>query len=180
MHLSPSGPARDALRLYLNQDSRRSLRRLAEECAQKGIKASIATLKRWSTRFGWRRLAAEHDRAAAEESMARTIDYRAQILEDRFKLIDVAKQRYEWLIDPNNPNVTSAQRKRATNVTLSDFLRILTMEIDAVKTLHQLKGTKRAAPEKPRSQYTDDEMQIMMKALAEYRHRLPAGSLTKL
>jgi hypothetical protein len=112
--LTISHPVRHALKLYLEQDGRRSLRRLAEECAQHGIKASLPTAKRWSARFGWQRLAAEHDRAAAEESMARSADYRAQILEDRLKLIDVVKQRYDWLIDPDNPNVTPAQRKRAT------------------------------------------------------------------
>lgn len=168
-----SSSARNALNLYLEQDSRRSLRQLAEECVQHGIKASLPTLKRWSTHFGWQRLVAEHDRAAAEESRARSVDYRAQILHDRLKLIDVAKKRHEWLIDPNNPDVTPAQRKRATNMTVSDFLRIIEIEIDTVKLLRELEHSKRPEPAKPRAHYSHEEMSAAVDALIRQRHGLP-------
>jgi hypothetical protein len=167
-------PVRDALKLYLEQQPRRSLRQLAEECAQRGIKASVPTLKRWSARFGWQRLVAEHDGAALEESMTRSADYRAQILKDRLKQIDVAKQRYDWLIDPDNPNVTPAQRKRATDVTLSDFLRILKMETDTVKLLRQLEASRQRDPARSKSQYADEEMHSAVEALIRQRHGLPS------
>jgi hypothetical protein len=117
---------------------------------------------------------------AAEKSMAAPVDYQVQAAKAYFKLIDSAKQRHYWLIDPDNPNVTPAQRKRATNVTVPDFLRILKLEQDALKLLERLEAKRPTEPETPRSPYTDEEMQIMMRALAEYRYHLPAGSLTRI
>jgi hypothetical protein len=38
--------------------------------------------------------------------MARSLDYRVQVLQERLKLIDVAKQRYLWLIDPDNAKIS--------------------------------------------------------------------------
>lgn len=167
------GPVRDALKLYLNQTSRRSLRQLTEECAQHGIKASKPTLNRWSVRYSWQRRVAEHDQSVAEKSMASTVDHQVQTVKAYFKLIDSAKSRYYWLIDPNNSSVTPAQRRRATNMTVSDFLRVLKMEMDAVKLFGRLEAKRAAEPERPTTQYTDEEMQVMVQALAHYRHGLP-------
>jgi hypothetical protein len=176
--LSMPGAARDALTLYLGQDCRRSLRQLAEECVQHGIKASLPTLKRWSSRFGWQRAAIEHDQRVAEESQAKSIDYRAQILHDRLKLIDFAKSRYEWLIDPDNPEVTPAQRRRATNVTLPDYLRIVKMEFDAVKLLRMLEASRAREPSRPQPVQPDVyEMDYKVKAEVDAyirkKHGLP-------
>jgi hypothetical protein len=134
-------PSADALQLYLAQD-KRSLKRVAEECAKHSIKASLPTLKRWSARFCWRSRVTEHDQAAAQESQARSIDYRVQLLTDRLRLIDIAKSRFEWLLNPENPALTPAQRRRATNATLSDYLRILKMELDAFSLLHVLEASE--------------------------------------
>jgi hypothetical protein len=168
-------PARvgQAFKLYLAQTCRRSLRRLAKECQARDLNASIATLKRWSVRYGWQRLVAEHDRAAAEKSMAITVDHRVRAMQAHFKLIDSAKQRHYWLIDPNNPNVTPAQRKRATHMTVSDYVRLLKMEDQLYKRLERLEAIRSAAPETPTTSYTDEELHVMIRALAQYRHGLP-------
>jgi hypothetical protein len=169
-----------ALELYLNQDSRRSLKRLAETCSTHGVKASLPTLKRWSARFGWQQRVAEHDRVAVERVISQTVDYQAQAMNAYFTMIDSAKNRYHWLIDPNNPNVTPAQRKRATNMTLSDYLRVLKMEIEAMRLLKTSSAGRAMEPESPTTVYTEEEVRIMTAALAEHRHHLPPGSLTKL
>jgi hypothetical protein len=163
-------PVRDALKLYLDQDSRRSLRRLAEECSHNGIKASLPTLKRWSLRYDWQRHVAEHDQAAGEKSIAITIDYRIQAMQDHLRLIDSAKERYYWLIDPDNPNVTPAQRERATKMNVRDFLRVLKIEERLIKRLEEMKP---AEPARPKQEYTAEELDAMMRALAEVRYGLP-------
>jgi hypothetical protein len=172
-------PAREALTLYLNQDSRRSLRQLAEQCAQHGIRASLPTLKRWSARYHWQQLVAEHDRAAAEQSMARTIDSQARAMQAHLKLIDSAKQRHYWLLDPNNPNLTPAQRRRATRVTISDYVKILKMENELYKRLERFEAMRSAVPETPTRTYTAQELDAMMRALAEVRHGLPPRRLDR-
>jgi hypothetical protein len=170
---------REALKLYLSQNARRSLRELAKECAAKGIRASLPTLKRWSARYGWQQLVADHDRAAAERTMSQAVEYQAHAMNAYFKLIDSAKSRYYWLVDPDNPNVTPAQRKRATTMTLSDYLRVIKLEMEAVKLLKTSTAATATESEKVTTVYTDEEVQIMTAALAEHRYHLPPGSLTK-
>ena len=163
---------RDALKIYLDQTSRRSLRQLAQECPAHGIKASIATLKRWSALYNWQQQVREHDRALAEQSMAATVDYRVRAMQAHFKLIDSAKRRYDLLLDPNNPSLTPAQRRRATRVTVSDYVKVLKMENELYKRLDRFEA-RSGDPEKPTSSYTDEELQVMISALAQYRHGLP-------
>jgi hypothetical protein len=167
------GPVRDALRVYLDQTSRRSLRQLAIECAQRSVNVSIATLKRWSTRYRWQQHVAEHDRAVHEQSMAMSVDENARALQIHFELIDSAKQQFYALCDPNNPNVTLAQRKRATKVTIPDYIRFLKAEEVLYKRLEWLESRRSAEPEKFTTTFTDEEVQVMMRALARHRHGLP-------
>jgi hypothetical protein len=124
-------------RPVFNRTSRQSLRYLAGDCAQNNIKASLPTLKRWSVRYDWQRHVAEHDRAAVEKSMAATVDYQVQAAKAYFKLIYSAKNRYYWLIDPNNPNVTPTQRERATKMNVRDFLRVIQIEERLIKRLEK-------------------------------------------
>jgi hypothetical protein len=162
-----------ALKLYIDQDARRSLRQLAIECPQRGIKASLPSLKRWSVRYGWQRLVAEHDQTAAEKSMAITVDHRVRAMQAHLKLIDSAKQRHYWLVDPNNPNVTPAQRKRAMHMTVSDYVKVLKMEMELYKHLERFEARRSATPETPTRTYTAQEIDAMMRALAEVRQGLP-------
>ena len=92
-----------------------------------------------------------------------------------FKLIDSAKRRYDWLLDPNNPNLTPAQRRRAMHMTVSDYLKVVKMELELYKRLERRDTIRSGDPEKPTNSYTDEELHVMMRALAQYRHGLPNG-----
>lgn len=173
MMLSMPAPARDALELYLKQNSRRSLRQLARECARDGIKAALPTLKRWSSRYGWHQKAAEHDRAMTERSMAITINHNVRALRAHFKLLDSAKKRYDGLGDARKPDSTPAGRKRALKITVSDYIRLLKAEDVLYKRLERFERIRSDGPASPAGAYTDEEVQVMMNALARHRHGLP-------
>jgi hypothetical protein len=105
--------------------------------------------------------------------MATIVDYRVKAMQAQFKLIDSAKKRHYWLLDPNNPSLTPAQRRRATHPTVSDYIRLLKMEDVLYRRLERFEAMRSAAPETPTRPYTDEEMRVMMRALAQYRHGLP-------
>jgi hypothetical protein len=105
--------------------------------------------------------------------MAITVDHRVRAMQAHLKLIDSAKHRYDWLLDPNNPNVTPAQRKRAMHMTVSDYVKVLRMEMELYKHLERFEARRSAAPETPTRSYTAQEIDAMMRALAEVRHGLP-------
>jgi hypothetical protein len=105
--------------------------------------------------------------------MAITVDDRVRAMQAHLKLIDSAKQRHYWLLDPNNPNVTPAQRKRAMNMTVSDYLKVLKMENELYKRLERFEALRSATPETPTRTYAAQEIDAMMRALAEVRHGLP-------
>lgn len=164
MMLSMPRRARQALELYLNQEPRRSLSELAKVCAEGGILVSVPTLKRWSARFSWQRLVIQYDREAERESRAKTADRRIQALTERLLLIDYAKERYDWLIDPEKADLTPAQRRRANNVTLSDFLRILKLEIEAVKSLSDAPSAHPPTAEELRQLIPEEAIRAGVKA----------------
>ena len=166
---------REALKLYLNQTCRRSLRGLAVDCAEHGIRASVPTLKRWSVRYGWQKLAADHDRATTVANMASSLNRSIQASSNPFRLIDLAKNRIYSLIDPTNANVSPAQRRRANRPTVSDYCKLVQLETALYERLERLEAARSAEPEKPTSSYTDEELDVMVKALARYRHGLPGG-----
>jgi hypothetical protein len=166
------GRVRDAFKLYLNQEPRRSLRRLAEECARNGVKASEPTLKRWSTHFGWQRHVADHDQALAEQAKSITHDQRRRAIDAQLKMLYAALDRYDLLVDPHNPRLTPAQRRRATVPTVRDFLKIIEIEERLWK---QLEAATPAEPERSKQTYTAEELDAMMRALAEVRHGLPGA-----
>lgn len=116
---------------------------------------------------------AEHDQAVAEQSMARTIDSQARAIQARLKLIDSAKRRHDWLLDPNNPDVTPAQRRRAMHPTVSDYVRLLKMEDGLYKRLERLETIGSCETETPTTSCTDEELHVMIRALARYRYGLP-------
>ena len=69
MHDRPPTKAVTALNMYLALGPDRSLNRLVAEAKKAGISLSIATLKRWSARYGWQQSALEYDRAAGEKAI---------------------------------------------------------------------------------------------------------------
>ena len=168
-----TGPARDALKLYLNQESRRSLRHLAAECAKNGIKASLPTLKRWSVHYQWRRLAYEHDQALADDAKSITREQRERAVKAQLDLVWSAVKRYRWLIDPNNANVTPAQRRRASNITTKDYIRLVELDLQLTKRYKELTGREPGIPER---RFTDDEIRAMAQAFAKARFSRPHPS----
>jgi hypothetical protein len=110
---------------------------------------------------------------AAEQSMAITVNHRVKATRAYLKLIDSAKRRHYWLLDPNNPNLTPAQRRRAMHPTIPDYLTLLKLENELYKRLERFEAMRSAVPETPTTSYTRQELDAMMRALAEVRHGLP-------
>jgi hypothetical protein len=169
------GPARAACKLYLDQDPTRSLRQLAKACAEHGIKASSPTLKRWSARYGWQQQIAEHDRKLSEQSMAITISNGVRALRSHFKILDSAKERFGGLDDPEGSSTAPTRRKRALKITVSNYIRLLKAEDQLYKRLDWLERSRLDAPVSSPSTYTDEELDVMVSALARHRHGLPGA-----
>jgi hypothetical protein len=74
---------------------------------------------------------------------------------------------------PDNPSVTATQRRRATKMTVSDYLKLLKAEAELYKRLERFESIGLAGPEKPTTTYTNEELYVMMRALARHRHGLP-------
>lgn len=81
--------------------------------------------------------------------MAITLDHQMLAMKTHLRLIGSAKQRYRWLLDPNNSDLTPAQRRRATRVTVSDYVRILKMEDELYKRLERFKAKRSGDLEEP-------------------------------
>lgn len=62
--------------LYSRQALKRSLRRLSEQLEQLGIPISLASLKRYSSRYGWQQRLAELDTEATQRRAERGIEER--------------------------------------------------------------------------------------------------------
>jgi hypothetical protein len=176
MALQMSRLVSEALKLYLDQKPRRSLRQLVAMCAESDIKASLPTLKRWSTLYGWMRVCYEHDKSLAEQAASVTEEQRKGAAETIVAAIERALERYYWIIDPDNPSVSLAKRKRATDMRVTDFLKLLEVERHYVALLNTL---ERAPKAEAKQTYTEEEQTAMMRALAEVRHGLPRSSARK-
>lgn len=176
MALQMSRVVIEALKLYLDQRPRRSLRQLAAMCTEADIKASLPTLKRWSARYGWMRLCWEHDKSLAEQAKSVTQEQRKGAAETIVAGIDRALERYCWLIDPDNPSVSPAKRKRATDMRVTGFLKLLEVERHYIALLNTLERDPQA---ETKQTYTEEEQTAMMRALAEVRHGLPRSSARK-
>jgi hypothetical protein len=137
------------------------------------VKASIATLKRWSVRYSWQQKVADHDQAVAQQSMTIAINDQLRAVRAHFKLIDSAKKRYQVLADSDKPDATRARRKRVLKMTVSDYIRLLKAEDVLYKRLDRLERIRSHGPVSPTSPYTDEEIEVMLSALARYRHGLP-------
>jgi hypothetical protein len=59
-------------------------------------------------------------------------------------------------------------------MTVSDYVRVLKMEMELYKHLEWFEAKRAAVPEKPTNSYTTQELNAMMRALAEVRHGLPS------
>lgn len=168
---SPDIPERAmrCLELYIDLGPNRSLERLSYACKDAGIKASLPTLKRWSKRYGWQAYVQNHERArcAAIES-----DIYSKMQEDirtDIAAIEAAKSRFRErvLLDPNDPTLSRAQRRRALCPTLNDYIKILKLE----RVLYA--SIVSESPPSRTLQCTPEELDAMVQALATVRYGLP-------
>lgn len=119
-----------AFSAYVQMGHRRSLERLVFLCREIGVKAASATLRRWSVRYEWQLLLQQHDRrrvAEIEASLAH--DHSRMVERDAYGLRAV-QDRFlsRLLIDPDDPSLTRAQRRRAMNPTFRDFRKAVELE----------------------------------------------------
>lgn len=75
-----------AFDLYSRQAPRRSLRRLSEELGQLSIPISLASLKRYSSKYGWQERLAELDAEAAKRRAEDTVEERIAMHERHAQL----------------------------------------------------------------------------------------------
>jgi hypothetical protein len=116
--------------IFVALGSDRSLPQLHKACHQAGIQVSEIMLKRWSAKFRWFDLAlrtqAEISRRLANEMLPKQVEYCKRDLE----IIQTLKGRFYTRVDldPSDPKLTEAQVRRAIDVDLQDFLRLLDAE----------------------------------------------------
>jgi hypothetical protein len=152
---------------YITLSQRRSLKLLAE------VKElpSIATLKRWSARYQWQARRAAHDLELAEQMLGNLTRAETDKRLNDLKAIESAKDRFyqRVLIDPNDGNLTAAQRRRALKLTVSDYCKLVKLKYSLITSPETIVDREVAA----REPYTGEEIKAMMRALAQVRHRLP-------
>jgi hypothetical protein len=119
-----------ALEVYLQLGERRSLVRLRDELAKQGRPASLSTLKRWSFSYGWAAQVEAHSREVVEEMARSSYAHREGQIRRSIESIMAAKDRFRKraLLDPDDPDLTPAERRRALRPTLGDFIRLLRAE----------------------------------------------------
>lgn len=129
MELFEDMPARaaTAFEAYLGLGDHPSL----ESIARKQGGPSIATLKRWSKRYQWKTRLTAYNRQRSklrhEAFMKSLVDQR----ENDLKVINRAKEAFfkRIDIDPNDPNLTPAQRRRAMKpITIAQFCKLIKLE----------------------------------------------------
>lgn len=160
-----------ALADYLELGSRRSLVRLAEHYGHDG--PSIATLKRWSPRYCWREHAEAHDRAFVAAMDVRLRERAQQQICNELEAIAAAKERFyeRVVLDPDDPALTPAQRRRALEPTLADFGRLLKLER---MLLPQLAEDRPKTPDAGgEEKLQPHEIAAMLEALNRVRHNTP-------
>jgi hypothetical protein len=161
-----------ALGLYLGIAPRRSLRALVQPCNDTGLRVSIATLKRWSTRYRWQDAVAEHERRVAQEFESKS----AGVAQIEIAIIKTLHERIrDWIqIDPFDPNLTKAERRRAFVPSLRDYEKLIRLEGEL---LDRLGKPPRDAPHSRMGEFlaevTPEETAAMLKTLTSMRHNLP-------
>jgi hypothetical protein len=124
-----------ALAVYLGLGDKRSLRLLEGHLRGQAAPVGLATLKRWSIKFGWagevakysREISFEIARDSIEGLEARAFGDLAVVRQAKYRCIE------ELLRDPNDPSLSAAQRRRLMNPTPLDYCRLLKMEHQLLK-----------------------------------------------
>ena len=120
MHDRSPTKAVTALNMYLALGPDRSLKRLAAEAKKAGISLSIATLKRWSPRYGWQQAAFDYDQAAGEQAIQELIHRNTMRRMSDLEGLRMVKERtLEQLL---------TKFKRAKNLRVSQYLDLIKLE----------------------------------------------------
>jgi hypothetical protein len=102
---------------------------------ERSFTVGLATLKRWSVQFGWASAVARHSNEVTT-AMARASKERlAATMRNDLEAIRAAKQRcvHHLLLDPEDPSLSAAQRRRLRNPTVRDYCRLIKMEHQLLK-----------------------------------------------
>lgn len=163
---------------YILLGRQRTLRALAALLASRDLPGSIATLKRWSAQYHWQERVIEHERAVVADMQTKFTGAMDEKISNDFEAIAAVKERFyaRILVDPNDPNLTPAQRKRALKPTLRDFFKLLKIE-QLLRGSLAIAQTPSAGVEE--QSYTQEELGAMAKALAQVRYGLPHKRSTK-
>lgn len=95
-----------------------------------GTNPSLSTLKRWSSRYGWRALASLHDQAITQRMSTDLLDaIRAQARKNS-DIISIAKDNfYERVaIDTEMAGLCKKDRRRVLTPSVLDFVRLIKLE----------------------------------------------------
>lgn len=119
-----------ALHLYLQLGDERSLPRLKAKLAEQGRSVGLSTLKRWSTTYGWAAQVEAYSREVVEGMIRESRAHQEEQMRVSIEAIWAAKDRFlkRALLDPDDPTLTPAERRRALRPTLRDYIRLLKAE----------------------------------------------------
>jgi hypothetical protein len=122
---------------YASAGHRRSLERLVPACREAGVKAAIATLRRWSVRYGWQRQVKQYDQKRGAEIMASLARANSDALSNHVSRLRTLQDRFveRILIDPEDPRISVAERRRALHPTFRDFRNAVKLERELLGTI---------------------------------------------
>lgn len=165
-------PVAEAFFAYCALPERRSLQRLAAMYRARGNGPAVASLKRYSAKYRWQERAHAHDLKTVGAMEERFNEAMGDRIRSDVQAIAAAKQRfYDRCVDPDDPALTPAQRRRALSPTLTDFVRLLKIEGMLLASIPEVSKLESAGDKK--SNFTEEEVAVMMNALTRFRHNLP-------
>lgn len=116
----------------------RSLRRLGERLGP--TSPSIATLKRWSAKYGWVQLAEVNDRCQRALLTAQCGAADGEFVTDA---LTVAKQRFVLGVLVPRKTLKGGGRELRSEISIKDYINLLRLEHDLIKPV-SLDARKRA------------------------------------
>jgi hypothetical protein len=120
----------ECFRMYTTIPHRKTVPKLFEMCKELEMGVTLRQLMRWSNQFKWPLLAKESAAALAQKVQAEMepvlVDHAIKQLNALHMLQDRFIER--MLIDPNDPNLTQAQRERAIDPDFKEFAESVKLE----------------------------------------------------
>ncbi len=167
-----------AFGIYLQLRPKRSLEKLVLACQNTDELVSIATIKRWSVRYGWarrvvlnRRRVVLNRRRVARKIENHAVSEAARSLKYDLRALGALRSRFaaRLLIDPGDPNLTQAERRRALRPSFCDFRHSIELE----KRLLRGSPSPTIVADSVTSKYSKQEVIAMEAALAHVRYGTP-------